>query len=90
MQCCLALGESSMINGTSADRTPHIMRRYEETERDAINAEFDAFLAGLANANAGLSLARLAKAAHRAYRNFFEKRAALPRFKKRGQRGATD
>jgi hypothetical protein len=38
------LGEDSRINGVPAQDALHVMRRYEESERDAINAEFDAFL----------------------------------------------
>lgn len=38
------LGEDSQINGVPAQDALHVMRRYEESERDAINTEFDAFL----------------------------------------------
>jgi hypothetical protein len=43
------LGEHSLINGAQAERTLHIMRRFEEADREAINAEFDTFLAGITN-----------------------------------------
>ncbi|MCP3712283.1 DUF1173 family protein [Paraburkholderia sp. CNPSo 3274] len=39
------LGENARINGASAQDVLHVMRRYEESERDAINAEFERFLA---------------------------------------------
>jgi hypothetical protein len=44
-----SLGEASQINGNDAQRVLHVMRRYEETERAAINGEFDAFLSTLIN-----------------------------------------
>jgi hypothetical protein len=43
------LGENARINGAAADDTLHIMRRYEESGRDAINAEFDAFIGKITN-----------------------------------------
>jgi hypothetical protein len=44
-----AQGETSVINGTNAQQLLHVMRRYEEAERAAINDEFDAFLSTLTN-----------------------------------------
>jgi Protein of unknown function (DUF1173) len=44
-----ALGEHSTINGAQAERTLHVMRRFDEADREAINAEFDTFLAGITN-----------------------------------------
>ncbi|MEM5330756.1 DUF1173 family protein [Paraburkholderia sp. JHI2823] len=38
------LGEDTRINGVAAQNVLHVMRRYEETERDAINFEFEAFV----------------------------------------------
>ncbi|AOJ73375.1 hypothetical protein WS83_15180 [Burkholderia sp. MSMB2042] len=38
------LGDA-VINGEPAEQILHVMRRYQEAERAAINAEFDAFLA---------------------------------------------
>lgn len=43
------LGENALINGARAQDSLHVMRRYEEGERDAINAEFDVFLNGIHN-----------------------------------------
>lgn len=43
------LGADAKINGTPADEVLHVMRRYEESERKAINAEFDSFLARITN-----------------------------------------
>jgi hypothetical protein len=44
-----SLGEASQINGNDAQRVLHVMRRYEETGRAAINAEFDTFFSTLTN-----------------------------------------
>lgn len=43
----LAEAGSARINGADAQKVLHIMRRYEEADRVAINAEFDSFIAGL-------------------------------------------
>lgn len=40
------LGDA-VVNGESAQKALHVMRRYEEADRAAINAEFDAFLDGI-------------------------------------------
>ncbi|WP_176060302.1 DUF1173 family protein [Paraburkholderia sp. BCC1876] len=45
------LGDA-VINGESAQTALHVMRRYEEADRAAINAEFDAFLDAVAIAGA--------------------------------------
>ncbi|MFM0756074.1 DUF1173 family protein [Paraburkholderia strydomiana] len=39
---------TALINGSDAQNVLHIMRRYEEADRAAINAEFDVFIARLA------------------------------------------
>ncbi|WGS55068.1 DUF1173 domain-containing protein (plasmid) [Paraburkholderia sp. D15] len=41
------LGDA-VVNGEPAQTALHVMRRYEEADRAAINAEFDAFLDGVA------------------------------------------
>lgn len=41
------LGDA-VVNGESAQQALHVMRRYEEADRAAINAEFDSFLEGIA------------------------------------------
>jgi hypothetical protein len=38
---------TALINGTEAQNVLHIMRRFDEADRVAINAEFDAFIARL-------------------------------------------
>ncbi|WP_027800299.1 DUF1173 family protein [Paraburkholderia dilworthii] len=38
---------TALINGTDAQNVLHIMRRFDEADRAAINAEFDAFIARL-------------------------------------------
>jgi hypothetical protein len=43
------LGENARINGASAQDVLHIMRRYDESEREAINDEFERFLAAITN-----------------------------------------
>jgi hypothetical protein len=43
------LGENARINGAAAEDTLHIMRRYEESGRAAINAEFDTFIGRITN-----------------------------------------
>ncbi|WP_229013590.1 DUF1173 family protein [Paraburkholderia gardini] len=43
----LAEAGTARINGADAQKVLHIMRRYEEADRSAINAEFDWFLDGL-------------------------------------------
>lgn len=43
------LGNEARINGVPADEALYVMRRYEESARDAINAEFDAFIARIHN-----------------------------------------
>ncbi|WP_321817853.1 MULTISPECIES: DUF1173 family protein [unclassified Paraburkholderia] len=43
------LGDSARINGAAAEDALHIMRRYEESGREAINAEFDAFMGRITN-----------------------------------------
>ncbi|MGQ7932181.1 DUF1173 family protein [Paraburkholderia sp. D1E] len=40
------LGDA-VVNGESAQKALYVMRRYEEADRAAINAEFDAFLDGI-------------------------------------------
>lgn len=40
------LGDA-VVNGESVQKALHVMRRYEEADRAAINAEFDAFLDGI-------------------------------------------
>ena len=37
------LGDA-VVNGVPADQVLHVMRRFQDADRDAINAEFDAFL----------------------------------------------
>ncbi|MBN3785677.1 DUF1173 family protein [Burkholderia sp. Ac-20353] len=49
-QILAGIGDS-VINGQPADEVLHIMRRFQEADRDAINAEFDAFLARVAAHN---------------------------------------
>ncbi|WP_267904876.1 DUF1173 family protein [Paraburkholderia acidisoli] len=43
------LGENAKINGCPVHLVLHIMRRYEESERESINAEFNEFLNRLTN-----------------------------------------
>jgi Protein of unknown function (DUF1173) len=45
------LGElgDAIVNGRGAQDVLHVMRRYQEADRITINAEFDAFVAGLKN-----------------------------------------
>ncbi|MBB2984282.1 hypothetical protein FHX57_006446 [Paraburkholderia tropica] len=43
------LGAQAKINGAPADEVLYVMRRYEESERETINAEFDAFLSRISN-----------------------------------------
>ena len=43
------LGEDARINGSAAQDVLHVMRRYEEAERDAINSEFEAFVGRIDN-----------------------------------------
>ncbi|TGP40238.1 DUF1173 family protein [bacterium M00.F.Ca.ET.228.01.1.1] len=42
---------TALINGTNAQDVLHIMRRYDEADRAAINAEFDAFIGRLGGNN---------------------------------------
>ncbi|WP_175891312.1 DUF1173 family protein [Burkholderia cepacia] len=41
----LAEVSDAVINGEPAEKVLHVMRRFQEADRNAINAEFDAFLA---------------------------------------------
>jgi len=43
------LGEDTRINGAPAQDVLHVMRRYEEAEREAINSEFEAFVGRIDN-----------------------------------------
>ncbi|MEZ0606279.1 DUF1173 family protein [Paraburkholderia sp. IW21] len=43
----LAEAGTALINGADAQKVLHIMRRFDEADRAAINAEFDAFIARL-------------------------------------------
>lgn len=43
------LGDGAKINGAAAQDTLHVMRRYEESGREAINAEFEAFIGRIVN-----------------------------------------
>ncbi|MFL9886793.1 DUF1173 family protein [Paraburkholderia agricolaris] len=45
------LGDA-VVNGEPAQKALHVMRRYEEADRAAINAEFDGFLDGISVAGA--------------------------------------
>ncbi|MFC0403164.1 DUF1173 family protein [Paraburkholderia rhizosphaerae] len=47
-QLLAELGDA-VVNGRGAQDVLHVMRRYQEADRAAINAEFDAFVAGLTN-----------------------------------------
>lgn len=43
----LAEAGTAQINGADAQKVLHIMRRFDEADRVAINSEFDSFIAGL-------------------------------------------
>lgn len=43
------LGADAKINGSPADEVLYVMRRYEESEREAINTEFEAFIGRISN-----------------------------------------
>jgi hypothetical protein len=51
------LGELGVatVNGRGAQDVFHVMRRYQEADRATINAEFDAFVAGLGNDSGGVT-----------------------------------
>ncbi|CAB3805034.1 hypothetical protein LMG28688_06092 [Paraburkholderia caffeinitolerans] len=59
------LGDAATVNGSPAQDVLHVMRRFEQHDRDAINAEFDAFRTRIVNdekvSRRGLVLGELAE-----------------------------